>query len=585
MTDAAEPAPTTSPEPAQPSSPEPANRFATAFSFLSRRPRLLLALFCLVLWAPGVFSLPPLDRDESRFAQASKQMLESGDLVDIRFGAVPRYKKPVGIYWMQAATTTIAGLGERTHIWTYRLPSLFGAIAAVWLAFWCARAIAGAEVAFAAAALLAGTLLLTAEASIATTDAVLLACVLGTQGMLLRSYLATKNGGPPISRALALAGWAALGLGVLVKGPVVLAVSALTVLGLSVWDKDGRWLRTTKPLLGVAVVLMMVAPWVIAIGLKSHWQFFQASLGQDFATKLQGGQESHGAPPGYFLALVNLTFWPAILFLLPGLGAAIRAHKEPAMRFLLVWAATWVMFELVPTKLPHYVLPIYPALAIMGAVWAFKARETEPLWQKVLFYTAPVQFVLAAAALAAAPMILPGMYGAGTMWWVLAQVVIFAALAIAAVIAYLRGARLAAALCAIVAPVVLYPALTAGVAPQLTQLWVSPRAAVAERALSRPDDPPPALAGYVEPSLVFLLGTETRQTTGQGAADAGAAQGGLALVEDREGGAFKARLAELEADATEVGALDGFNYSRGRKVHIRVYRVTPVRDVPPPPAE
>jgi len=89
----------------------------------------------------------------------------------------------------------------------------------------------------------------------------------------------------------------------------------------------------------------------------------------------------------------------------------------------------------------------------------------------------------------------------------------------------------------------------------------------------------------VEPSLVFLLGTETRQTNGQGAADAGAAQGGLALVEDREGGAFKARLAELEADATEVGAVDGFNYSRGRKVHIRIYRVTPVRDVPPPPAE
>ena len=95
-----------------------------------------------------------------------------------------------------------------------------------------------------------------------------------------------------------------------------------------------------------------------------------------------------------------------------------------------------------------------------------------------------------------------------------------------------------------------------------------------------------ALAGYVEPSLGFLLGTETRQTTdGRAAADAGVAQGGLALVEDREGGAFKARLAELEADATELGAVDGFNYSRGRKVHIRIYRVTPVQEVPAPPPE
>lgn len=585
MTDATEPAPTSEPAPAPTSSPEPVSRFARVFPFLTRRPRLFLALFCLVLWAPGVFSLPPLDRDESRFAQASKQMLESGDLIDIRFGAVPRYKKPAGIYWMQAASTTIAGLGERTHIWTYRLPSLFGAIAAVWLTFWCARALAGAEVAFAAAALLAGTLLLTAEASIATTDAVLLACVLGVQGMLLRAYLAAKGGGPPIGRTLVLAGWAALGLGVLVKGPAVLAVPAVTMIALSLWDRDGGWLRATRPVTGALVVLLIATPWLIAIAVKSHGLFFEQSLGQDFATKLQGGQESHGAPPGYFLALVNLTFWPAILFLLPGLASAIRTHKEPALRFLLVWAATWVMFELVPTKLPHYVLPIYPALAIMGAVWAFKAREAEPVWQRVLFYVAPVQFAFAAAALAAAPMILPGMYGAGTAWWVLAPVCIFAVLAVGAVVAYLRRAHLAAALCAIAAPVMLYPALTAGVAPGLTELWVSPRAAVAERALSRPGDPPPALAGYVEPSLVFLLGTETRQTDGHGAADAGAAQGGLALVEDREGGAFKARLAELEADATEVGALDGFNYSRGKKVHIRIYRVTPVRDVPPPPEE
>ena len=585
MTEATEPAPTSGPEPVPTSSPAPVGRFAQVFAFLSRRPRLILTVFCLVLWAPGIFSLPPLDRDESRFAQASKQMLESGDLVDIRFGAVPRYKKPVGIYWMQAATTTIAGLGDRSHIWTYRLPSLFGAIAAVWFAFWCARALATAEVAFAAAALLAGTLLLTAEATIATTDAVLLACVLGTQGMLLRAYLAIKANGPRVGWPLALAGWAALGLGVLVKGPAVLAVPAVTMIALSLWDRDAGWLRATKPVTGVLIVVLIAAPWLIAIAVKSHGLFFEQSLGQDFATKLQGGQESHGAPPGYFLALVSVTFWPAILFLLPALAAAIRDYKEPVMRFLLVWAATWVMFELVPTKLPHYVLPTYPALAIMGAVWAGKVREAEPVWQKVLFYAAPVQFALAAAALAAAPIILSGKYGAGSEWWVLVPVCIFAGLALAAVVAYLRRTHLAAVLCAITAPVVLYPALTAGVAPGLTALWVSPRAAVAERALSRPGDPPPALAGYVEPSLVFLLGTETRQTDGHGAADAGAAQGGLALVEDREAGAFKARLAELEADATEVGAVDGFNYSRGRKVHIRVYRVTPVRDVPPPPPE
>ena len=577
MTDAA--------APAEPSAPEKPSWFARAFTFLSRRPRLILTLFCLVLWAPGVASLPPLDRDESRFAQASKQMLETGDFVDIRFGAVPRYKKPVAIYWMQAATTEIAGLGDRSHIWTYRLPSLFGAIAAVWLAFWCARAFASAQVAFAAAALIAATLLLAAEATIATTDAALLACVLGVQGMLLRVYLAAKSGGPPVGRLLAAAGWAALGLGILVKGPVI-ALALLSAVALSVWDRDWRWLRGTRPGSGLIVALVVALPWLVAIGFKSHGAFFLESLGHDFAGKLQGGQESHGALPGYFLILSSVTLWPAILFVLPGLAAAFRARKEPAMRFLLAWVMPWIVLELVPTKLPEYVLPLYPALAIMAAVWLFKAREEGPLWERIVFYVAPVLFALAAVALAAAPMLLPSRYGDGTMWWVLAPVAVFAACAAAALAAYLRGARPAAALFAIAAPLALDPALTAGVGPQLDQLWVSSRVAAAERALSRPDDPPPALAGYVEPSLVFLLGTETRQATdGRAAADAGAAQGGLALVEDREGGDFKARLAELDADATELGAVDGFNYSRGRKVHIRIYRVTPVREEPAPPAE
>src|SRR5258706_16483682 len=117
---------------------------------LTRRPFALLALLGLLLWLPGILSLPALDRDESRFSQSSRQMVESGDVVDIRFGHVPRYKKPVGIYWLQAASPRIAGLfpGNRDRddrIGTYRLPSLPGSIAASWLTVWCALAVAGAE--------------------------------------------------------------------------------------------------------------------------------------------------------------------------------------------------------------------------------------------------------------------------------------------------------------------------------------------------------------------------------------------------------------------------------------------------------
>ncbi len=565
----------------------PVGRVAGMLGWLSRRPRLALALFCLILWTPGVLSLPPLDRDESRFAQSSKQMLETGDLIDIHFGAVPRYKKPVGIYWLQAAATEVAGLGDRSHIWTYRLPSLLGAVAAVWLTFWCASAFAGAEIAFLAAALLGATVLLIAEATIATTDAVLLACILGAQGTLLRVYLAARiEGYPPPGLKLALIGWAAFGLAVLVKGPVLPAVCGLTVLGLLAWDRDWRWLRQTRPLIGLAVVLAIVAPWAIAIALKSHGHFYEQSLGQDFATKLQGGQESHGAPPGYYLLITSLAFWPAVLFLLPGLAVAIRRRMEPAIRFLLVWAGSWwIVVELVPTKLPQYILPVYPALAILAAMWALGAQGTPPRWERLLRYVAALQFALGVVVLAAAPIVLPKLYGAGTSWWAIAAAGAGGAVALGALIAFLRRANLAASMLAFAALFVFYPILTAFVGPGLEQLWVSPRAAFAARTLSRPGDPPPALAGYVEPSLVFALGAETRQTDGRGAADAGAAQGGLALVEDREQSSFLAHLAELETDASEVGSVSGFNYTRGRRVHIRIYRVTPLRDETAPPPE
>src|ERR1043165_10288676 len=92
--------------PSPPSAEEP--KYPGLLRWLARRPRTVLTLLCLLLWLPGILSLPALDRDESRFAQSSRQMVESRDLVDIRFGHVPRYKKPIGIYWLQSAATAIA---------------------------------------------------------------------------------------------------------------------------------------------------------------------------------------------------------------------------------------------------------------------------------------------------------------------------------------------------------------------------------------------------------------------------------------------------------------------------------------------
>src|SRR5674476_810452 len=135
----------------------------------------LLVVFSLIAFLPGFFQIPPVDRDEARFAQATKQMVESGEYVDIRFQDEVRYKKPVGIYWLQAAALKAGeALGvpnARTTIWLYRLPSLFGAIGAVLLTYWAALAFVARRTALLAALMMASSVLLGVEARLAKTDA------------------------------------------------------------------------------------------------------------------------------------------------------------------------------------------------------------------------------------------------------------------------------------------------------------------------------------------------------------------------------------------------------------------------------
>lgn len=563
---------------------------------LMRHPRLLLTILCLLMWAPGIFSLPPLDRDESRFAQASKQMLESGDPIDIRFGTVPRYKKPVGIYWVQSAVTlaadTVTGAHKHDHIWTYRLASLLGALIAVWLTYWIASAVASAQASFLAALLMGGTALLLAEASIATTDAVLLACILGGQGVFLRVYMAVREGRTPPSVWLCLAGWAAIGFGTLVKGPMALAIGALTVVTLSLWDGGGRrfaggWFLKTHPHRGIIVLLAIVAPWAVAIALRSHGAFYDQSLGHDFAAKLAGGQESHGASPGYYFLLLWLTFWPATLVLVQGVSVAVRRFREPGIRFLIAWVVpSWILFEAVPTKLPHYVMPLYPALAILAALWLTSEKNTERFSNRILMHAGALFYAVGAAVLAFAAVRLPALYGSGLTVIQTGVLALFVLLSLAALVAYYRDLMLTAVLAILLSLLAIYPLISAGVAPTLNGLWVSPRAAAAVASLSVPGDPPPKMAGYTEPSLFFLLGSDTRLTNGQGAAEAGAAEGGLALVEKGEEAVFLAKLADLAAETQKVGEVDGYNYSRGKAVHIGIFRVSPVRDLAgSPPSE
>src|SRR5437868_3415299 len=179
----------------------PGSRLVGAIDFVAGshiRAVAFLVLCALVLFLPGFFNIPPIDRDEARFAQATKQMVETGDFVDIRFQDEVRYKKPVGVYWLQAAaveTASAMGLPRApVRIWLYRVPSLIGAIGAVLLTYWAALPFVTRRGAIIAAMMMCSCILLGVEARLAKTDAMLLLMTTAAMGALARVYLPWQRG-------------------------------------------------------------------------------------------------------------------------------------------------------------------------------------------------------------------------------------------------------------------------------------------------------------------------------------------------------------------------------------------------------
>ena len=267
---------------------------AAAASASHRRATLCLVAACLILFLPGFFSLQPMDRDEPRFAQATKQMLETGDYVRIRFQQAARNNKPVGIYWVQAAAVRAGeALGvpdARRRIWLYRLASLFGAIAAVLLTYWAALAFAPAGQAMMAGLLLAATILLGVEARLAKTDALLLATIVAAMGAFARIYLFLDR---DTRWRLPAIFWTAIGFGLLLKGPITPMVPLLAGLALAFLDRGAPWLRQIKAGPGVVWALLIALPWFVLIMIETKGAFLADSLGKDMLAK---GRLRQGKP-------------------------------------------------------------------------------------------------------------------------------------------------------------------------------------------------------------------------------------------------------------------------------------------------
>ncbi len=539
------------------------------------RSLLLLAVCAVVFFLPGFVTIPPIDRDEARFAQATKQMVESNDFVDIRFQDEVRYKKPVGIYWLQATMVeTASALGlprAEIRIWLYRIPSLIGAVGAVLLTYWVALTFVTRRAAVLAGLIMCASILLNVEARLAKTDAMLLLAVIAAMGALAKVYMSWQRGEdparPPWTHPAIF--WTAIAGGILLKGPLILMFVALTLVTVAILDRSLAWVWRLRPAWGLLWVLVLVLPWFVAIVLKSGNTFFEDSLGGDMLDKLAKPQESHGAPPGLYFALFWVTFWPGAALAALATPSIWRARREPGAQYLLAWLVpAWIVFEIVVTKLPHYVLPLYPPIAILVAGALERRVLSQSRWlvrgtAGWFLFPAVVSalVIVGAIMLTRQPIFLAWPFAAGAMilglfaWWLYDDA---------------RAER--SLLCAVGAAWFLCMEVFGVVAPRLTPVFPSVEIA---RALRNVEcvGPRAASAGFHEPSLVFMVGTQTLLTDGSGAADF-LRQGScrFALVEQRQERVFAQRAEAIGLRYELAARIEGYNYSQGREVSVAIFR-------------
>lgn len=541
-----------------------------------------LLLICIATFVPGLFTIPAIDRDESRFAQASRQMLESGDVVVPMVQGTPRLNKPPLIYWVQSfvAYGLTGGDSARDAIWMYRLPSFFAAAGTVLLVWRMGRCMFGDLAAFIGAAAFAASPVIFWEARQARADMVLVFFTMWAMTHLWTIVRSPRSVGWGNVCGL----WIAVGLGVLTKGPITPMVVATTCV--MVGAISGRWdlVRRIRPLAGVGIVLAIGLPWLVAvvsrIGPQTYWTtIFAETLGRSMQAK-----EGHWGPPGYHLLASPVLLYPASL----GIGAALigiaraigdakvarrRQTLEPAPiapeLFLASWVVpSWIVFELVSTKLPHYTMPLLPAAALLcihgltsDRAWAVRLRGAS--WVRV----ALVGFTLVTMAMS----VLLWMLGIATLDQAVygglptyALVGLACVLTIGGVLMMFRALRAEKTLKMLAAATVLFGAGGAVLALRVAyvpQLWTSRQIVAVLEKVDPQQNRPIAAVGYEEDSLIFethghaqrvpvmeLDGWMNRHSNGL-----------ICILEEQ----FK-QFPSLKS----LGAVRGFNYSKGTWVNV-----------------
>lgn len=524
---------------------------------------IVLALFSLLLFMPGISKMPVIDRDEAHFAQASRQMIQTGNYFQIRFQEKTRFQKPPGINWLQATSVKLFSDADANRIWPYRIPSVLGALLSVLLTYFFGKRFISSRAAAIAAGLLASSLLLVVEAHMAVIDTSLLSSILLMQGSLWVIYQAGMED-KPVHWCWALFFWLAMTYGFVLKGVTPL-VGLFSVATLCLVEKRVSWLRGLRLYSGFALFILLNVAWLLLINEAEHSNYLMQMLNKDLLPKLQGGHESHGQPPLFHLFILPLTFWPASLFLWIGGTYAWTNRHTRVVKFLLAWLIpTWIFFECMPTKLPQYMLPVFPALALLCAL----AIESELFavksdrWLRFL----QILWVLLSIGLGLGLVLISYLIVQQVNFISFFLLVLISILTVVAVYYVRKGNNQRGLMVLLILAGLFFPLTFNQLLPQLEPIWLTTSLSQQIDMKRITSDKPLLVVGFEEPSLVFNLNTRLVSFTDRNTAinHLASTPYQLALFEASTLQGWTERPGHIAI----LGQFRGFNYNKGRWVKL-----------------
>ncbi|AOX99332.1 phospholipid carrier-dependent glycosyltransferase [Jeongeupia sp. USM3] len=406
-----------------------------------RWPKWLLLLCFAVLWFSTLGYRKLISPDEGRYAEIGREMLASGDWLTPRLNAIKYFEKPALQYWATATNFKLFGETEfAARLW----PGLTGFLAVIALYFTAKRLFRrkpDAETrAVGAAAILASSLwwignghFLSLDMGVSSFLAIALFAFVWAQ---LDDATAREN------RNAMLVAWGAIALAIMSKGLIGLVFPGGTLLVYSLWARDWKPWRRMHFVKGIALLLLITAPWFVMVS-RTNPEFAQFFFIHEHFQRFATDTARRDGAWYYFIPLLiaGMLPWAALLPQIARAGwqrDGIR-HFQP-QRFLLVWAVLiFLFFSKSQSKLPSYILPMFPALALLAGFVLTDLRRRSWLW------LSGTMLALGIALMAAVPFIAakgsdktPQIYNAAFSEWALVGGGIITALAAAALWSALR---------------------------------------------------------------------------------------------------------------------------------------------------